>query len=56
MESGIKPLDALYLASAEAVEADYFCTCDDHFLKRAKATTTRVNVVSPLELVTILNL
>ena len=23
---GIKPLDALYLASAEAAESDYFCT------------------------------
>jgi len=30
---GIKPVDALHLACAEAAQADYFCTCDDR-LKR----------------------
>ena len=35
--AGIKPLDALHLASAEEVRADYLCTCDDGLLKRAKA-------------------
>ena len=33
---GIKPLDALHLASAEEAQADYFCTCDDRLLKRAR--------------------
>ncbi|MBI9037795.1 MAG: PIN domain-containing protein [Bacteroidales bacterium] len=33
---GIKPIDALHLASAEEIKADYFCTCDDKFLKKAK--------------------
>ena len=49
---GIKPLDALHLASAEDAEADYFCTCDDRFLKRAKAVRElKTKVVSPVELI-----
>ncbi len=34
---GIKTLDALHLASAAWAKADYFCTCDDKFLKKAKS-------------------
>ena len=50
---GMKPLDALHLASAVIAKADYFCTCDDRFLKRAKeADTGQTKVVSPLELIT----
>lgn len=50
--AGIKPLDALHLASAVTAKADYFCTCDDRFLKRAKAAVTDpTKVVSPLELI-----
>jgi len=53
---GIKPLDALHLDSAEVGGADYFCTCDDKFLKRAKnIVDLNVRVVSPLELVEELN-
>jgi len=49
---GIKPVDALHLASAIEAKADYFCTCDDRFLKRARAAdTVQTRVVSPLELV-----
>ena len=49
---GIKPLDALHLAFSIVAQADYFCTCDDRFLKRAKqADTSSTKVVSPLELV-----
>ncbi len=49
---GFKPLDALHLASAEAGRADYLCTCDDRFLKRAR-TIKRLGTkaVSPLELI-----
>jgi predicted nucleic acid-binding protein len=48
---GIKPLDALHLASAEEAKADLFCTCDDRFLGKAKAVTgLRTRVVSPIEL------
>jgi len=50
--SGISPLDALHLASAEDAPADYLCTCDDTFLKKAKAVSgLKMKIVSPLELV-----
>jgi predicted nucleic acid-binding protein len=49
---GIKPLDALHLASAVEGQADYFCTCDDRLLRRAQtADTLQTKVVSPLELI-----
>ena len=49
---GFKPLDALHLASAEAGRADYLCTCDDRFLKRARAEMgLATKVVSPVELI-----
>lgn len=49
----IKPLDALHLTFSLVAQADYFCTCDDRFLKRAKeADTLETKVVSPLELIT----
>lgn len=48
---GIKPMDSLHLASAEAGQAEYFCTCDDKLLKKAKAQSNlRVKVISPIEL------
>lgn len=54
---GIKPLDALHLASAEEAKADYFCTCDDRFLRRAKTIDgLKIVVVTPLELVEELNI
>ncbi len=50
--AGLKPLDALHLASAEAAEADYLCTCDDRFLRRARGLANlATRVVSPLELI-----
>lgn len=49
---GLKPLDALHLASAEAAQADFLCTCDDRFLKRARALgIPPTQAVSPLELI-----
>lgn len=49
---GIKPLDALHLACAEGGLAEYFCTCDDGFLKKAKARTDlKTKAVSPIELI-----
>jgi predicted nucleic acid-binding protein len=54
---GIQPLDALHLASAEAAKADYFCTCDDRFLQRAKTIDTlKTVVITPLELIEELDL
>src|SRR5437773_2226990 len=38
--AGIKPLDALHLASAIAAQANFFCTCDDRFLKKARSLNT----------------
>ena len=51
-DGGLKPLDALHLAFAVAAKADYFCTCDDRLLKRAKAVHNGPpKVVNPLELI-----
>jgi predicted nucleic acid-binding protein len=50
--SGLKPLDALHLASASTAKADYFCTCDDKFFRKAKTLgELGTTVVSPTELV-----
>ena len=49
---GIKPLDALHLASAEEACADYFCTCDVSFFRKAKSIPgLKTKVVSPIELI-----
>jgi predicted nucleic acid-binding protein len=49
---GLKPLDALHLASAEVVRADYFCTTDDQLLRRSKTITDlKIRVVTPIELI-----
>jgi len=52
VETGIKPLDALHLASAEFAQADYLCTTDDRLLKQAKMQSDlRVKVISPIQLI-----
>jgi predicted nucleic acid-binding protein len=52
---GIRPLDALHLASAEEAGVDYFCTCDDKFLRKAKAISDlKTKVVTPIELVEVI--
>jgi predicted nucleic acid-binding protein len=57
VEVGIKPLDALHLASAEAAEVEYLCTCDDRFLKKARQRSDlSVKVVSPVTLIEELDL
>ncbi len=54
---GIKPMDSLHLASAIIAKADYFCTCDDRLLRRAKnIDTIPTRVVYPKELIMELNL
>ena len=56
-DAGIKPFDALHLASAVAMSADYFCTTDDRFLRKARsANTGTTRVVDPLELANALDL
>ena len=57
VNGGIHPLDALHLACAEEAEADYFCACDDRFLKRAKSIgNLKTLPVTPLELIEELDL
>ncbi len=52
IQESIKIMDALHLAAAEAAQADYFCTCDDRFLRRAKTIADlATRAVSPLELI-----
>lgn len=52
MKQGIKELDSLHLALAEKENADYFCTCDDRFLRNAKRIPNlQVKVLSPIELI-----
>jgi hypothetical protein len=49
---GIKTWDATHLAAAVEAEADFFCTCDDRLLRRARAADTGLTrVVSVLELI-----
>lgn len=42
--------DALHLATAEYAGVDYFVTCDDKLLRKARSVETTVNVVLPTEL------
>ena len=56
-DAGLRPFDALHLASAVTMSADYFCTADDHLLRRAREVNTETTrVVTPLELAQELNL
>lgn len=48
---GFKAFDALHIASAEAGRVEYFCSCDDRLLKKARGQLDLMTkVVSPLEL------
>ena len=48
---GFKPYDALHIAAAESVSADYFCTCDDRLLSKALVDgENKVKIRSPLAL------
>jgi predicted nucleic acid-binding protein len=51
VSEGIKPLDALHLACAIAAEADYFCTSDDKFFRKARAIMNLgIKVTTPPQL------
>jgi predicted nucleic acid-binding protein len=51
VKTGVKPVDALHLATASAAKSDYFCTCDDELLKkRPRMAALAMKIVSPLEL------
>lgn len=50
-QQGVKAIDALHLASAEAVSVDFFCTCDDRFFRRTKdIPSLALKVRTPLAL------
>lgn len=40
---GLKPLDAVHLACAEAAGCDYFVTCDDRLIRRYRGSTAAID-------------
>lgn len=56
-QRGLAAMDSLHLAVAESAKVDYFCTCDDKFLRRARTIPNLSTVIlSPLELIEVLEL
>lgn len=52
VDKGLRPLDALHLASAETAEAVYLCTCDDNFLKRSRSLEDlKTKLITPIDLI-----
>ena len=50
--TGMMGIDALHLACADHVDADFFITCDDNLIKRAqRAGNIKVKVISILEFI-----
>jgi predicted nucleic acid-binding protein len=48
---GVKAVDALHWATAEAADVNYFCTCDDRFYRKIKTLPAlTLRMVTPLEL------
>ena len=57
IDAGVKAIDASHLAIAIESRCDFFCTCDDRLMKRARALNTdQTKVVLPLELFSELQL
>lgn len=52
VKRGIKPMDAVHVALAEAASVDYFCSCDDRLLRKLKRMKDlQIKAMSPLELI-----
>lgn len=51
--AGLKGMDALHLAAAIQGKVDFFVTCDDFFLKKAKkvASNEAIEIMNPIEYV-----
>ena len=47
---GIKPLDALHIACAQALDCQYFLTVDKDILKKTQAIT-RMQILNPIDFV-----
>ncbi len=48
---GVGDLDALHIAAAESQGADYFVTCDDPLIRKAKKIRLGVKVVNPVSFI-----
>jgi predicted nucleic acid-binding protein len=48
--AGLKPLDALHIACAQALECEYFLTVDKGILKKAKAIA-KIRIMNPIDFV-----
>ena len=48
-QDGLKAIDALHIACAEAVESDYFITCDKRLINRC--SRLKMRVVNPADFV-----
>jgi predicted nucleic acid-binding protein len=48
-KNGVKPIDALHVATAEAAGCDYFLTCDNRLLKKHRLLT--VKSMNPVDFV-----
>jgi predicted nucleic acid-binding protein len=46
---GIKPIDALHIASFESSKSDYFITCDKRLLNRCK--TLNIKAINPIDFI-----
>lgn len=50
VSQGVKVIDALHLAAAEIATVDYFCTCDDRLVRRARTLPDlQLKTISPIE-------
>lgn len=48
-QNGVKPIDALHVACAEATNSDYFLTCDRRLINRCKGIT--LPVINPADFI-----
>ncbi|HEY9706473.1 MAG TPA: hypothetical protein V6C58_28830 [Allocoleopsis sp.] len=46
---GIKPIDALHVASFESSKSDYFITCDKRLLNRCKILN--IKAINPIDFI-----
>jgi hypothetical protein len=49
--AGLTPKDALHLASAFYIKADFFITCDDLLVKRAQRLNLEIKIMNPIDYV-----
>lgn len=49
--TGIKPRDAMHLACAVKGKADYFLTCDDKLIKKARFIKEDIVIINPIDFI-----